>query len=148
MEPLVGFAPTNSGFQNRSCSCRGTGAKWRPRQEFHLRPPPSHGGALIYLSYADKMASVAGLAPARTSLKGWLRELLCIHGRKWVTPKDVSTGSPAHRQALTRCISVVHPPKPDGFKMVPGVGIAPTSPPLQGGANLISATRGNGRPAW
>ena len=26
------------------------------------------------------VASVAGLAPARTSLKGWLRELLCIHG--------------------------------------------------------------------
>ena len=28
------------------------------------------------------MASVAGLAPARTSLKGWWRELLCIHGLK------------------------------------------------------------------
>ena len=26
------------------------------------------------------VASVAGLAPARTSLKGWTRELLCIHG--------------------------------------------------------------------
>jgi len=28
-----------------------------------------------------KMASVAGLAPARTGLKGRLLDLLCIHGR-------------------------------------------------------------------
>ena len=35
------------------------------------------------------MASVAGLAPARTSLKGWMRELLCIHGRNW-PPRSVS----------------------------------------------------------
>ena len=53
------------------------------------------------------MASVAGLAPARTNLKGWLRELLCIHG------------------LLAQ-----------GHKLVPEVGSAPTSPPLQGGANL------------
>jgi hypothetical protein len=30
------------------------------------------------------MASVAGLAPARTSLKDWMLELLCIHGQKWM----------------------------------------------------------------
>lgn len=30
------------------------------------------------------MASVAGLAPARTYLKGRLRELLCIHGHEMV----------------------------------------------------------------
>ncbi len=53
------------------------------------------------------LASVAGLAPARTSLKGWMRELLCIHGL------------PAQGQELAL-----------------EVGIAPTSPPLQGGANL------------
>ena len=39
------------------------------------------------------MASVAGLAPARTSLKGWLRELLCIHGRKGVAAGDENTES-------------------------------------------------------
>ena len=53
------------------------------------------------------MASVIGLAPIRPDLKGRLRELLCIHGRL------------ASRQ-----------------EMVPEVGIAPTSPRLQRGANL------------
>jgi hypothetical protein len=48
------------------------------------------------------MASVIGLAPIRTNLKGWLRGLLCIHG----------------------------------LKLVPEVGIAPTSPRFQRGANL------------
>ena len=54
-----------------------------------------------------KMASVIGLAPIRPDLKGRLRELLCIHGL----------------MAL-------------GHKMVPEVGIVPTSPRLQRGANL------------
>ena len=35
------------------------------------------------------MASVIGLAPIRPDLKGRLRELLCIHGRKW-SPRLVS----------------------------------------------------------
>ena len=52
------------------------------------------------------MASVIGLAPIRPDLKGRLRELLCIHG------------------LLAEA------------KMVPEVGIAPTSPRLQRGANL------------
>ena|SRR6266478_3893169 len=35
--------------------------------------------------YADRMASVIGLAPIRPCLKDRLRELLCIHGRaEWV----------------------------------------------------------------
>ena len=33
--------------ETRPLICWGTEAKWRPRQESHLRPPPSHGGALI-----------------------------------------------------------------------------------------------------
>ena len=53
------------------------------------------------------MASVIGLAPIRPDLKGRLRELLCIHGLLAY-----------------------------GHKMVPEVGIAPTSPRLQRGANL------------
>ncbi len=53
------------------------------------------------------MASVIGLAPIRPDLKGRLRELLCIHGLlAW------------------------------GHQLVPEVGIAPTSPRLQRGANL------------
>jgi len=39
------------------------------------------------------MASVAGLAPARTSLKGWLLDLLCIHGQKTLPPGHENTGS-------------------------------------------------------
>ncbi len=42
------------------------------------------------------MASVAGLAPARTSLKGWLRELLCIHGLK-----SFAAGVEKHRVACS-----------------------------------------------
>ena len=53
------------------------------------------------------MASVIGLAPIRPDLKGRLRELLCIHGLLAY-----------------------------GHEMVPEVGIAPTSPRLQRGANL------------
>jgi len=53
------------------------------------------------------LASVIGLAPTRPGLKDRLLDLLCIHGLL------------AQAQELA-----------------PGVGIAPTSPPLQGGANL------------
>src|SRR6266704_6974183 len=35
------------------------------------------------------MASLIGLAPIRPDVKGRLRELLCIHGRKW-SPRLVS----------------------------------------------------------
>jgi hypothetical protein len=47
------------------------------------------------------MASVAGLAPARTSLKGWTLELLCIHGQKQMVMESKSTSSLAHLSALT-----------------------------------------------
>jgi DNA-binding transcriptional LysR family regulator len=41
---------SNTGQQLRSWMRRQgwrIAEKWRPRQELHLRPPPSHGGALI-----------------------------------------------------------------------------------------------------
>ena len=47
------------------------------------------------------MASVAGLAPARTSLKNWTRELLCIHGLEIVAAENENTKSQARRPALT-----------------------------------------------
>ena len=47
------------------------------------------------------MVSVAGLAPARTSLKGWLRELLCIHGLEIDATGSKNTKSQARRPALT-----------------------------------------------
>ena len=62
--------------------------------------------AFRWLNYGA-MASVAGLAPARVCLKGRALGLLCIHG--------------------LNCV---------GRKLVPGVGIAPTSPRLQRSANL------------
>jgi hypothetical protein len=66
------------------------------------------------------MASVIGLAPIRPDLKGRLRELLCIHGLLAY-----------------------------GHEMVPEVGIAPTSPRLQRGANLpqLLGVLGHG-PNW
>ena len=64
------------------------------------------------------MASVIGLAPIRPDLKGRLRELLCIHGLLAY-----------------------------GHKMVPEVGIAPTSPRLQRGANLPQLLGGRGSPS-
>ena len=45
------------------------------------------------------MASVAGLAPARVGLKGRLRELLCIHGRKW-SPRRLEKRSGCSRAGL------------------------------------------------
>ena len=56
-----------------------------------------------------QIASVTGLAPVKPGLKGRLRELLCIQRTKSF-PRDVLG--------------------------VPEVGIAPTSPRLQRGANL------------
>lgn len=84
--------------RERCCSLHHNPEKWRPRQELHLRPPPSQSGALIYLSYADKLAlihklaSAVGLAPTRPGLKGRPLELLCIHGQKIVARKTKPTG--------------------------------------------------------
>ncbi len=47
------------------------------------------------------MVSVAGLAPARTSLKNWTRELLCIHGLEKGAAENENTRSQARRPALT-----------------------------------------------
>ena len=75
------------------------------------------------------MASVIGLAPIRPDLKGRLRELLCIHGRKWGT--GVTRGWSDDFQCYST--PILHHSIP---KLVPEVGIAPTSPRLQRGANL------------
>lgn len=66
-----------------------------------------------------KLVSVAGLAPARLCLKDRPRELLCIDG-----------GAGARPLGGTR-----------PAKLVPEVGIAPTSPALQAGANLPQLLR-------
>ena len=46
---------------------------------------------------------MAGLAPAKTSLKGWTRELLCIHGLEIDAAGNENTKSQARRPALTLC---------------------------------------------
>ena len=51
------------------------------------------GWCSIELSYADKMASVIGLAPIRPGLKDRLLDLLCIHGLKLVAAEDENTES-------------------------------------------------------
>ena len=82
------------------------------------------------------MASVAGLAPARVCLKGRARELLCIDGLlvEWPASRSPTVVvKPAFalwataRSLRSRCAR---------RRLVPEVGIAPTSPRLQRGANL------------
>lgn len=68
-----GLHPDRLRHRERCCDyttfLRGA-SQWRPRQELHLRPPPSHGGALIYLSYADRMAPGVGSAPTSPPFRG------------------------------------------------------------------------------
>src|ERR1017187_2717682 len=75
-------------YETRPVAAEARGlSKWCPRQESHLRPSASQAGALIYLSYADEMASVIGLAPIRPGLKDRLLDLLCIHGLRNFLPR-------------------------------------------------------------
>ena len=73
------------------------------------------------------MASVIGLAPIRVCLKGRLLELLCIHGPEEVESVKCKVQNGFHFALCT---------PGSAFELAPEVGIAPTSPPLQGGANL------------
>ena len=84
------------------------------------------------------MASVAGLAPARTSLKGWLRELLCIHGHKG-RRKELRAQRCCSRADINAANSKSSVAISD--KVVPEAGIAPASPRLQRGANLPQLLR-------
>src|SRR5689334_8652216 len=130
MEPLVGLAPTNTSLQNSPCGTeaweflifdwekvvlsRGLAsrtsafAKRRAENYLHLeskwifRKLSSIQNQKSKIK--NKLASVAGLAPARLRWKDGPLDLLCIHGRE--------------------------------LEMAPKVGIAPTSPRLQRGANL------------
>ena len=85
------------------------------------------------------MASVIGLAPIRPCLKDRLRELLCIHGRaEWID----GVGGVMALNAPTLQSSIAP------FNLLaPEVGIAPTSPRLQRGANLPQLPGGNGLPS-
>src|SRR5262245_11056917 len=82
------------------------------------------------------MASVIGLAPIRPDLKGRLRELLCVHGRLvWLASRSRAAAvKPAFARssfgAAALAIAAIW------RRLVPEVGIAPTSPRLQRGANL------------
>ena len=81
------------------------------------------------------MASVIGLAPIRPDLKGRLRELLCIHGPSKCRVENAECRMTEPLISVSFCIlhsafCILH------LKMVPEVGIAPTSPRLQRGANL------------
>ncbi len=78
-------------------------------------------------------ASVAGLAPARPGLKGRPLELLCIHGPTKCRVKSAECGMAL---SCTRGFPTLHYAVCILHLMVPEVGIAPTSPPLQRGANL------------
>lgn len=89
------------------------------------------------MSVKTALASVAGLAPARVCLKGRARELLCIHGfKKWMNGfvdnwiDATEAEEPFARESIHPII------QQSFFGVAPEVGIAPTSPRLQRGANL------------
>jgi len=79
------------------------------------------------------MASVAGLAPARLRWKDGLLERLCIHGRLMSYKLQVEGCRLARIRTVAKLATFNLQP---ATKVAPKVGIAPTSPPLQGGANL------------
>ena len=76
------------------------------------------------------MVSVIGLAPIRPDLKGWPRELLCIHGQKW-SPRLVSRQRLLVFSEALICLSY------SGEMVVPA-GNAPASAGYQPGALLLS----------
>ena len=82
-----------------------------------------------------QMVSVIGLAPIRPDLKGRLRELLCIHGPPKRIDGFMDYWIDATKGASTVRLSIHLSSNPIGG-VVPEVGIAPTSPRLQRGANL------------
>ena len=133
--------PSQSGVQNylhlesKLNAERGTRSAERVTQRGH------HGSAFrISRSAFSKLASVAGLAPARVCLKGRLRELLCIHGR------HDGIGARASARFASQKKRTLKRSEGRAPQLVPGVGIAPTSSRLQRGANL-SQLPGDGRPA-
>ncbi len=56
-----------------------------------------------------------------------MRDLLCIHGHQKIEDEKCRMQSDLHSSLCTL---------DSALKLAPEVGIAPTSPPLQGGANL------------
>jgi len=73
------------------------------RSEDEGRSPESqcsHGSRLSTFTSRLNVASVAGLAPARTGLKGRALGLLCIHGQK-SSPRGLRHRVAAHGQTLT-----------------------------------------------
>ena len=87
------------------------------------------------------MASVIGLAPIRPDLKGRLRELLCIHGRKW-SPRLVSRQRLLVFSEALICLSYsgnwFGKPNLGERTMVVPAGNAPASSGYQPGALLLS----------
>ena len=87
------------------------------------------------------MASVIGLAPIRPDLKGRLRELLCIHGRKW-SPRLVSRQRLLVFSEALICLSYsgkwLAKPKLSERRLVVPAGNAPASSGYQPGALLLS----------
>lgn len=82
-----GFAPRTSAFAERRADFLHLGSKEKcgaQNSECGIRRHALVYSAICNPQSALKVASVAGLAPARTGLKGRVLGLLCIHGRlKW-----------------------------------------------------------------
>jgi hypothetical protein len=79
------------------------------------------------------MAFVAGLAPAKHGLERPAARLLGAHEQSGLR---LGNGARASARFMPRPSRSLKRPEGRAPKVVPGVGIAPTSPRLQRGANL------------
>ena len=75
------------------------------------------------------MASTAGIAPATSTFARWRSDLTELRGRM-ASVIGLAPIRPGLKGRLLDLLCI------HGRKVVPEVGSAPTSPPLQGGANL------------
>src|SRR6266542_1418820 len=105
------------------------------------------------------MASTAGIAPATSTFARWRSDLTELRGQNGIRDrtctdlasqalrvscpiKEVRSRKAVARLERPAARAALHSPT----EMVPEVGIAPTSPRLQRGANLPQLLAGYGRP--
>lgn len=113
---------------------------WEPKQtrtaELGTRNSALPGrvvlSALRVSRFALEMVSVAGLAPARSGLKGWSLGLLCIHGQTMAAGVGLAPTPPVLQTGVQTLYTIQR-----GQMVVPR-GNAPRSPAYQAGALLLS----------
>src|SRR5712671_6384385 len=86
---VSGFLTLHSALFILHSSFEAGALTWTCTTNLRLRKAACRTDYTLRATRVEHLASVAGLAPARTGLKGRLRELLCIHGRN-CSPRETS----------------------------------------------------------